>query len=676
MKGTYRLQLGPHLDLAGARSLVPYLRDLGVSHLYLSPVMQARAGSTHGYDVVDPTRVSEQLGGEQALRELAEAGLPILLDWVPNHMAATEENRFWSDPALRAQYFDIDPRTGRHRRFFDIDDLAGVRQEDPEVFVATHRTVLRLVRQGVVDGLRIDHPDGLADPAGYLRRLVHGGARRVWVEKILERGEVLRDWPVQGTVGYEFLNDATGVFVDPAGEAGLTALWVGLCGDERPFREWADEAKREQASGTFAPELSRLRAELSRDDLAEAVASLPIYRTYVEPWSGLVEDADREAVAGLPADLQRILLLEEHGHDAFVTRFQQTTPPVMAKGVEDTAFYRYLRLVALNEVGGDPGWFGLPVEAFHLACAERAARFPRGLLASQTHDTKRSGDVRARLGALAGMADEWAGAVAEWRRVAEPLRAAGAPDPVEEYLIYQTLIGAWPLPAERLTAYLEKALREAKRNTNWVDQDHDYEGRVFAFARALYDHTPFRASFDPLAARVAAAGERAALGEIALRFTSPGVPDLYQGDELTRLQLVDPDNRRPVDWDARRAALAEARGGSSPLTGDVLKLATIAGLLELRAHRPDAFAGAYAPVEAGGDCIAYLRGATEVLVVVPTTGFAGGAGGGRWSVALPSAAAGIWRDVLTGVQRRLRAGPIGVEGLIDGPWPFAVLERA
>ncbi|MCW3064691.1 MAG: treY [Solirubrobacterales bacterium] len=669
MNATYRLQLGPHLDLAGARALVPYLRDLGVSRLYLSPVMQARAGSTHGYDVVDPTTVSEDLGGEAALRELAEEGLPILLDWVPNHMAATDDNRFWRDPELRERFFDLDRRTGRHRRFFDIDDLAGVRQEDPEVFAETHRTVLRLVRQGVVDGLRIDHPDGLADPAGYLRRLRQGGARRVWVEKILERGEELRDWPVQGTVGYEFLNDAAGVFVDPAGERDLTDLWVELSGDARPFAEWAAEGKHEQAAGTFAWELERLRSELDRDDLTDAVASLPVYRSYAEPWSGLVEDADRAAVAGLPADLRRILLLEEPGHDSFVTRFQQTTPPVMAKGVEDTAFYRYLRLLALNEVGGDPGRFGLSVEGFHTACAGRAARFPRGLLASQTHDTKRSGDVRARLGALSGMAADWRAAVADWRRLAEPLRARGAPDAVEEYLIFQTLVGAWPLEADRLTGYLEKALREAKRHTNWLDQDRDYEGRVLGFARALYDHEAFRASFDPFAARVAAAGERAALGQLALKLTSPGVPDIYQGDELTSLALVDPDNRRPVDWDARRAALADVRGGSGPLTGDVLKLATIVRLLELRGRRPDPFAGAYAPVDAGPDCVAYLRGAAEVLVVVPLRG-------GRWSLELPREAAGVWRDVLTGVQRRLGAGASGVEGLLEDPWPFAVLERA
>ena len=657
MRATYRLQLGPHLDLEGARSLVPYLRELGVSHLYLSPVMEARAGSTHGYDVVDPTTVSEALGGEVALRELAEAGLPILLDWVPNHMAVDEANRFWADPGLREKFFDVDAATGRYRRFFDIDDLAGVRQEDPEVFAETHRTVLRLVRQGVVEGLRIDHPDGLADPAGYLRRLAHSGARHVWVEKILERGEELRDWPVEGTVGYEFLNDAQQVFVDPAGEAPLTALWHELSGEERPFSAWAEEAKLEQAEGTFAPEIARLRALVDRDDLGAAAASLPVYRTYVEPWSGLVEDADREAVSSLDAGLRRLVLLEEPGHEEFVARFQQTTGPVMAKGVEDTAFYRYVRLLALNEVGGDPGRFGLSVAKFHAACANRAARFPRGLLASQTHDTKRSGDVRARIGALSQLAGQWTAAVRGW------LAPGDGPDPIEQLLIFQTLIGAWPLPADRLASYLEKALREGKRHTNWAQQDHEYEGRVIAFARALYDSTPFRASFDPLAARVAQAGERAALGQLALKLTSPGVPDIYQGDELTCLSLVDPDNRRAVDWDERRAALAEARDGFAPP-----KLSAIVRLLDLRARRPDPFAGAYAPVPAGEDCVAYLRGDAEVLVIVPLRG-------ARWSIDLPAPAAGDWTDALSGAPRRLRPGPLGVEGVIDGPWPFAVLER-
>ncbi len=401
------------MGFAQARELLPYLRDLGVSHLYLPPSFQARAGSTHGYDVVDPTRFSEELGGEQEFDALAAAaqalGLGLILDVVPNHMATDDANRYWADPGLRAKYFDIDERTGRHRRFFDVDHLAAVRQEDPEVFAETHKLVLRLAREGVVDGLRVDHPDGLADPAGYLARLREGGAANVWVEKILDPGEPLRDWPVQGTVGYEFLNDVAALFVDPAGEASLTDLWVELSGDDRPFGEVAFEAKLEQVRGPFAVEADRLRGEAPREvgGLERALASLPVYRTYVEPWSGRVEDADREAIgaAGLPESLARVLTLQERGWDAFVTRFQQTTPAIMAKGVEDTAFYRYARLLALNDVGGDPSRFSVSVDAFHAA---NLARPTHNLLITQTHDTKRSGDVRARLGALAGMAEDWA----------------------------------------------------------------------------------------------------------------------------------------------------------------------------------------------------------------------------------------------------------------------------
>ena len=478
-RATYRLQLGPGFGFAAARELVPYLRDLGVSHVYLPPSFQARPGSEHGYDVVDPTRLSDELGGEREFDALAaaarRAGLGLILDIVPNHMATDDANRWWADPALRSRFFDIDERTGRWRRFFDIDHLAAVRQEDAQVFEETHRLALRLVREGTVDGLRVDHPDGLADPAGYLRRLRDAGARHVWVEKILTNShppEPLRDWPVEGTVGYEFLNDVAALFVDPAGEVPLTELWGELAGDDRPFGEVALEAKLEQVRGPFAPEVDRLRREAPREvgGLERTLASLPVYRTYVEPWSGLVEEADRLAIreAGLPESLERVLTLRERGWDGFVTRFQQTTPAIMAKGVEDTAFYRYARLLALNDVGGDPSRFGLSVEEFHRANLERAERFPLNLLITQTHDTKRSGDVRARIGALAGMADEWAAHVRRWL---EACSTIAGPDAVERYLIFQTLVGAWPLEVERLEAYVEKAMREAKRNTNWIEPD-------------------------------------------------------------------------------------------------------------------------------------------------------------------------------------------------------------
>jgi (1->4)-alpha-D-glucan 1-alpha-D-glucosylmutase len=590
MIATYRLQLTPEFGFGEAAKVVPYLRELGVSHLYLSPVLQARRGSTHGYDVVDPARVSDELGGEPALRALCESGLDVVLDVVPNHMAASEEeNPYWRDPELRRRFFDIDEQTGQHRRFFDVGDLAGVRVEDPEVFAATHAVVLRLVHEGLVGGLRIDHVDGLADPRGYLERLRSEGVAHVWVEKILEPGEQLRHWPVEGTTGYEFANDVQALLVDPAGERTLTEL----AGEMRAWPEIAFDAKLARASTALQPELERLRRLYDTPELERALAALPVYRTYVEPWSGRVEQADREALAGLPGGLRRVLLLEERGHDEFVTRFQQTTGAVMATGVENTAFYTYVRLLALNEVGGDPGRFGIDVESFHQA---NAARPTLGLLAGTTHDTKRSADVRARIGVLAGIADRFAEHAETWR---ELNAHNGGPDWSEELLIYQTLLGAWPLEQERLEAYVEKALREAKRNTSWVEPNLAWEEQVKRFCRGLYANARFRADFERLAADVAAAGEQAALAQLVLRFTSPGVPDIYQGDEHPLFALVDPDNRRPVDWTPRRSHKSDL----------------VRTLLALRARKPDAFAGPYVPLAAPAGTAAYRRGGDVVVAV-------------------------------------------------------------
>jgi len=611
LRATYRLQLGAELDFAAAAQLVPYLRELGVSHLYLSPAFAAREGSTHGYDVIDPTRLADALGGEDGFRALAAAvraaGMGIVLDIVPNHMAADDANPYWADERLRARYFDIDPETGRHRRFFDIDHLAGVRQEDPEVFAETHRLVLELVREGLVDGLRVDHPDGLADPAGYLERLRDGGAERVWVEKILDPGERLRDWPVEGTVGYEFACDVCALFVDAAGEEELTQLWVELCGDARPFAGWAAEAKLEQARTTFAPDVDWLRRLWPGvEGLEEALAALPVYRTYIRDLPAR-EDLRVLSEAGLVEWLAQ-------SPRPFLERFQQLTPPIMAKGVEDTAFYRYARLLALCDVGGDPGRWSIDGARFHEGNAARAQRFPRHLLTTQTHDTKRSGDVRARIGALAGLAEEWAAGVRRWRELCAQLRSGGAPDAIEEYTILQTLVGAWPIDAERLCAYMVKAMREAKRNTSWVEQDAGWEERVLAYCRGLYEHAEFRADFEPFAERVAVVGEQHALRQTALKLTVPGVPDVYQGDELVALSLVDPDNRRPVDWARRRELL-----GAPPSDPDTRKLWLIRALLALRARRPEAFAGAYTPLDAGSDGVAFARGG-DVVVALPLRG--------------------------------------------------------
>jgi (1->4)-alpha-D-glucan 1-alpha-D-glucosylmutase len=615
LRALYRLQLGPDLSFAGARRLVPYLRALGVSHLYLSPALQARPGSTHGYDVVDPTRVSEDLGGEDELRALCREAPGVVLDIVPNHMAADEVNPFWADEALRRRFFDVDPETGWHRRFFTIDELAGVRVEDPEVFEATHRKVFELLADGCIDGVRVDHPDGLANPREYLERLREHGVEHVWVEKILEPGEELRaDWPVEGTTGYEFLNDVLGIFVDPGAEEPLTELYREVSGETRSFAEVAAEAKLEQARADFGREVERLRRLLDEPGLAEAVASFHVYRTYVEPEHGRVEPADRAEVAraGLSGRLARVLLLDERGHDEFVTRFQQTTGPVMAKGVEDTAFYRYNRLLALNDVGGDPGRFGLSLETFH---AGQAKRRPNALLTTFTHDTKRSADVRARLAALSWVPDEWAALV----------RGLGV-EGDDQYHVVQTVVGAWPLEPERLDAYVEKALREGKRTSSWIDPDEEAERRVQAYGRALLEN----AEVERFVERLRPLGRRIALGQLLLKLTSPGVPDIYQGDELETLALVDPDNRRPVDWRLREGLLNDRREQKLQLTRLTL---------ELRARRPEAFEGVYEPVDLGPDLCAFTRGG-KVLVTVPVR-----------DVERPDPGSG-WREVVPGLYER------------------------
>jgi (1->4)-alpha-D-glucan 1-alpha-D-glucosylmutase len=652
LRATYRLQLTPEFGFAAAAELIPYLRDLGISHLYLSPSLQAREGSTHGYDVIDPTRISESLGGELAFRELAAqadgAGMGIVLDVVPNHMAAVDANRFWADPELRERFFDIDPVSGRHRRFFDVDDLAGIRIEREEVFAATHGLILSLVTEGVIDGLRIDHPDGLADPVGYLWRLRAAGAKRVWVEKILASTERLAaDWPVSGTVGYEFLNDVCGLFVDPAGETALTELWSELSGDQRPFGAYALEAKLEQATTTFTPELERLQRlapEHSNEAIAMALSALPVYRTY-DPLN-----------AG-----------------EYITRFQQSTPAIMAKGVEDTAFYRYGRLLALNDVGGDPGRFGIEVEDFHAGNAGRALRHPQALLTTMTHDAKRSLDTRARIAVLSQVPDLWASTLRRWLELSErhcsDVGGRTAPDLTERYFILQTLVGVGPIEPERLYRYLEKALREAKRNSSWLDQNATYEQAVERFAHGLAADPEFRAELESFLAEIAPLALRTTLGQLALKLTTPGVPDTYQGDELELRALVDPDNRRPVDWDLRRERLDYLLGGGRP--GDNLsdqKLWLTARLLGLRARRPEIFSAAYTPLEAGPAACVFLRG-DDLLV----------------AVALPRAAEnadpvvhglppGRWRGLLTGDELAF-GDSLPLSRLVDAATGAGVYER-
>ena len=600
LRATYRLQLTPEFGFAEARELVQYLRDLGISHLYLSPSLQARKGSQHGYDVVDPRHISETLGGEDEFRRLAGSGLGVILDIVPNHMAAVDENPFWRDLALREMFFDIDLRTGFHRRFFDVAELGGLKQEDWEVFWGTHAKVIELVREGVVDGVRVDHPDGLADPAEYFERLAEAGVERIWVEKILEPGEELRDWRVEGTTGYEFLNDALAICVNRGAEPGFTELYERFTGDTRRYEDIASLSKLEVAVNIFEPELRRLHQELEIDNLALALASFHVYRTYIRPSTGVVDDADRDEIgrASVSEELRRILFLQEEGHDEFVVRFQQATGPVMAKGVEDTAFYRYFRLAALNEVGGNPGRFGMSVEEFHAVNAKRGARFPHHLLTTYTHDTKRSPDVRSRIAALSWMVEQWAERVYAWHDA-----LGGLADAREELLVYQTLVGALPIERDRLDGYLQKALREGKVNTNWLAPNEEHERAVLDYARRAAGLI----SGDPFLERVRAIGRRLSLAQLLLKLTAPGVPDIYRGDELEDLSLVDPDNRRPVDWQVRRDALRALQEGA-PVDVSNTKLYVIWKTLGVRAEHVAAFAGSYAPVDAGEGVCAFVRG--------------------------------------------------------------------
>ncbi|MBA2528737.1 MAG: malto-oligosyltrehalose synthase, partial [Euzebyales bacterium] len=732
IRATYRLQLSADFDLRAAAGLVGYLAGLGVSHLYLSPLLTASHGSAHGYDVVDPTTVSAALGGEEALRALADtahaADLGVIVDIVPNHLGTGADNPLWElllaeghsgeggrvfdvdwEPALptasgkvvlpvlgdqygavlhrgelqlresggevRLHYFDAtfplspesrealdrsggvstlngtpgEPETWHrlhallerqhyrlvwwrigdavinYRRFFAINDLAAVRVEDEHVFDVTHAKLLELVAAGVIDGLRVDHPDGLRDPARYFRRLAeHSGGVWTVAEKITHPGEPLPDWPVAGTTGYDFANDVLGLFVDPAAEERFTALDVdrepGPCDpleevdDGEPdeeldgglsgYRRLAHEAKEEILDNDLAADFNRscrlfwalTQEHLEARDaglrdcglvLSAVLKSMPVYRTYVDPETGAASEHDervldeafevaRGAHHGAPEpvwDLLRRMLTGRAGtspaHLDFVARFQQLSSAVMAKGVEDTAFYRYRRLLALNEVGGDPTRFGLDVAGFHAANAERARRgragFGIGMLTTATHDMKRGEDVRLRMAALTEIPDRWEGALTGWGDV-------GDLDRDDAQLVLQTMVGVWPLAksgtatadlSERLQAYLVKALRESREGTSWTELDTEYEGEVTGF---VIDALADPAFIERMADLAGAAGEIAmvsGLAQVLLRCTAPGVPDTYQGNELWDDSLVDPDNRRPVDFGRRRRLLAELDAGDA-----------------------------------------------------------------------------------------------------------------
>jgi (1->4)-alpha-D-glucan 1-alpha-D-glucosylmutase len=548
-----------------------------------------------------------------------------------------------------------------YRRFFAISDLAAVRVEDPEVFDATHREVLRWVADGDVDGLRVDHPDGLTDPKGYLHRL-RSRAPDAWivVEKILEPGEELpRSWPVAGTTGYDALAEVDGVLIDPAGAEGFTALDTELTGVRTGWPQLVHDCKLDVATGMLGSELRRL-ARLApsipdgTDALAELLACFPVYRSYLPDG---VEHLDQALAAArrrrpeLAAALEALSPRLHDPSDELAVRFQQTSGAVMAKGVEDTAYYRWTRFVALNEVGGDPDRFGLDLDAFHAAMAHRAQVAPHGMTTLSTHDTKRSADVRARLAVLSELPGWWAATVRDFTDLAA---AAGAPvpDPALGHLLWQSVVGAWPLPPERLHAYLEKAIREARTKTSWTDPDDAFETAIHAVADAALDDPRLRSAVAAAAARIIPAGWSNSLSAVLLQLTMPGVPDTYQGGELWDLSLVDPDNRRPVDFTTRADLLAQIDQGWLPEidVSGAAKLLVVCRALRARRDLPERFTG-YLPLRATGPAASHAvifarNGVIAVATRLPV-GLASRGGWGETALALPESS---WTDAFTGVS--------------------------
>ena len=582
-----------------------------------------------------------------------------------------------------------------YRRFFTVTSLAGVRVEQPAVFDASHGEIVRWLREGLVDGLRIDHPDGLADPGGYLDALAaaataarEGAPTFVVVEKILEPGEALPGWwQTDGTTGYDALGEIDRVLVDPAGESALTALDTAVRGETADWPEMIAGTKRAVADTSQAAEVGRLVRCLppavrgaigdvpARDALAELLAAFGVYRAYLPAGVDHVTDAAARASARRPDLTDAIAalapLIAEPGTE-FARRFMQTTGPVMAKGVEDRAFYRYSRLTSLNEVGGDPAHFALDIAGLHEAFGRRQASWPRALTALTTHDTKRSEDVRARLATLAEVPERWADVFGRLREV------ASTGDGPLDNLLWQAVVGAWsddPALGDRLHGYAEKAAREAAAGTSWEDPDAAFEARVHALVDAAIG--PARAVVAAFVAEIADAGWSASLSAKLLQLAGPGVPDVYQGTELWDLSLVDPDNRRPVDFAARRALLARIDDGWQPPVDDsgAAKLLLVSRALRLRRDRPELFTR-YTPLETVGGArdhaVAFDRGGAIAVATRLPVGLAARGGWGDAAVMLPVVSGGAWRDELTG--RRVDGGPASLSTVL-ADYPVALLVR-
>lgn len=649
-QATYRLQFNSNFTFKDAIDLISYFQNLGISHCYCSPILQAKKGTTHGYDLINPLEINSEIGTKDEFllfaEKLKDAGMGLIIDIVPNHMyIGSDDNKWWQDVLKNgpsssfAKYFDIDWENGKvilpilsepnqqpnqvsqdvievnsrilptmekshyrlvdwhspdlnYRKFFDILDYAGMRIEDPEVYQKVHELIFSL--KDLIDGLRVDHIDGLYDPLEYLERLKTDFPGYIVLEKILIGSESLpKEWPVDGNVGYDFLNDLNSLFVYQPHKKLIWDIYQKFTGVSQDVEELYYTSKKYLLETSFASEVKRLAKHLGKTDFNETnikaaiidvIALFPVYRTYIRPLH--IRDEDREIIKQTIVkaksrhsftaiyDLIESVLLHPEKSE-FAMRFQQLTGPIMAKGIEDTAFYRFFPLSSLNEVGSDLNVFGISLEDFHQRNAKRRHFWPHSMLATSTHDTKRGEDVRARINVLSEMPEIWEKKLLLWQQMNSKLKQ-NAPNKNEEYLLYQTLIGSLQETisdsyVSRIKEYMHKAIQEAKINSSWLEPNEAYHHKVDQFIeKILSANSPFFLDLSAFAASIDSFGFLNSLSQTLIKLTSPGVPDIYQGSELWNDSLVDPDNRRPVDFEIRKKMINEKKSNKLFLTKSIL----------------------------------------------------------------------------------------------------------